>query len=54
MEYMAMDLPFHCPFHNFMDITDVSYLLDSLDHDEVKVFELKQKHAFVEFGAYNL
>ena len=32
--------------YDFMDITDVSYSLDSLDHDEVKVFELKQKHAF--------
>ena len=32
--------------YDFMDITDVSYLPDSLDHDEVKVFELKQKHAF--------
>ena len=32
--------------YNFMDITDISYSLDSLDHDEVNVFELKQKHAF--------
>ena len=32
--------------YDFMDITDVSYLPDPLDHDEVKVFELKQKHAF--------
>ena len=32
--------------YDFMDITDVSYSPDSLDHDEVKVFELKQKHAF--------
>ena len=31
--------------YDFMDITDVSYSPDSLDHDEVKVFELKQKHA---------
>ena len=29
-----------------MDIADVSYLPDSLDHDEVKVFELKQKLTF--------
>ena len=29
-----------------MDITDISYSPDSLDHDEVNVFELKQKHAF--------
>ena len=29
-----------------MDITDVSYLPDSLDHDEVNVFELKQNDAF--------
>ena len=32
--------------YDFMDITDVSYSPDSLDHDEVKVFKLKQKHAF--------
>ena len=32
--------------YDFLDITDISYSLDSLDHDEVKVFELKQKHAF--------
>ena len=32
--------------YDFMDITDVSYLPDSLDYDEVKVFEMKQKHAF--------
>ena len=32
--------------YDFMDITDFSYSLDSLDHDEVKVFKLKQKHAF--------
>ena len=32
--------------YDFMDITDVSYLPDSLDHDEVNVFELKQKHTF--------
>ena len=32
--------------YDFMDITDVSYSPDSLDHDEVNVFELKQKHAF--------
>ena len=32
--------------YDFMDITDVSYLPDSLDHNEVNVFELKQKHAF--------
>ena len=32
--------------YDFMDITDISYSPDSLDHDEVNVFELKQKHAF--------
>ena len=32
--------------YDFMDITDLSYSPDSLDHDEVKVFELKQKHTF--------
>ena len=32
--------------YDFMDMTDISYSPDSLDHDEVKVFELKQKHAF--------
>ena len=33
--------------YDFLDITDISYSLDSLDHDEVKVFELKQKHAYI-------
>ena len=32
--------------YDFMDTTDISYSPDSLDHDEVKLFELKQKHAF--------
>ena len=37
--------------YDFMDITDISYSPDSLDHDEVdhdevNVFKLKQKHAF--------
>ena len=32
--------------YDFMDITDVSYLPDPLDHDEVNMFELKQKHGF--------
>ena len=33
--------------YNFMDITDSTYVPDSVDADACTVFELQQKHAFI-------